>query len=330
MGQVGNEPASHAVHILKLFLIKDMKKLELFLGLIGIPFLVILFCLPESPRWLYVNGFSREAEDVVKTFCLRNNRACTAEQLTELAKWGQEQKLKTIQETANLSSLASYPAVRRNLLIMNFCWFSISMTYFGLVYNLPSFGLNEMVAFALPNLILIPGLIIIPILENSYGCKIFLFLSLILCGLFLMLTQVIPHDYFTYNWPILALAYLGIFCCGIAFYVANSYTRELFPTSIRTSCLSAASSFARVGAMLSPVVAIIGQGSPLLPVFIFGSFSLLAGIASIWIWPETKGLDLPDSLNDCEKASRKENQWILRITSRFQGLNNVMVWIPKA
>ena len=43
-------------------------------------------------------------------------------------------------ESGNLLLLLKYPASLRNLLAISFCWFSLSMAYFGLVYNTPTFN----------------------------------------------------------------------------------------------------------------------------------------------------------------------------------------------
>ncbi len=40
---------------LLVYLIPNMVTLELFVASCGIPFLVVLLFLPESPRWLLVN-----------------------------------------------------------------------------------------------------------------------------------------------------------------------------------------------------------------------------------------------------------------------------------
>ena len=43
--------------------------------------------------------------------------------------------------------------------------------------------------------------------------------------------------------------------CSLAFDVAYSYMRELFPTSMRSTTMGIGSGFARIGSMLSPLIA---------------------------------------------------------------------------
>ena len=57
----------------------------------------------------------------------------------------------------------------------------------------------------------------------------------------------------------IALAIVGTVFCFLALSVGYTYTKELFPTTLRTTCLSTASSCARLGAMTVPLVGELGQ-----------------------------------------------------------------------
>ena len=45
------------------------------------------------------------------------------------------------------------PAIRRNTVIMSFCWLSFSMGYFGLLYNTPALEWNMFLVFVFPSII---------------------------------------------------------------------------------------------------------------------------------------------------------------------------------
>ena len=50
--------------------------------------------------------------------------------------------------------------------------------------------------------------------------------------------------------------------------------------------------------------------SPVLPLVIYGSIVLLSGIVSLWLWPETKDLRLPETLEEAEKVAATRNPWV--------------------
>lgn len=39
-----------------VYLVPNMRTLEIIMAVSGIPMLIVLFFLPESPRWLFING----------------------------------------------------------------------------------------------------------------------------------------------------------------------------------------------------------------------------------------------------------------------------------
>ena len=67
---------------------------------------------------------------------------------------------------------------------------------------------------------------------------------------------------------------------------------------------------ARVGSLSSPFIAMLDAYSPVLPLVIYGSIVLLSGIVSLWLWPETKDLRLPETLEEAEKVAATRNPWV--------------------
>ena len=74
------------------------------------------------------------------------------------------------------------------------------------------------------------------------------------------------------------LSVVGTTVCNAAFDTGYIYTKELFPTILRTSALSTASAFARIGSLLTPLVATLEIYDPMLPVGIIGILVLISGI----------------------------------------------------
>ena len=199
---------------------------------------------------------------------------------------------------------------------------SASMSYFGLAYNTPTFGLDVRLVFIIP-CILMPTIVLNAYLENRFGRKVMLFISLLGTGLSLLATTLIPRGVFAYNWPVIVVIYMGFWFSGGSFNFAYSYTRELFPTSLRSSTMGFASGMARVGSVLSALIATLDSINVMLPVLIYGGVSILSGLACAMVTPETKDIGLPDSLEDAENNARQPNPWFTCGRKRKQSLNLV-------
>ena len=78
---------------------------------------------------------------------------------------------------------------------------------------------------------------------------------------------------------VIVLAWIGTVLCETAFGDGYTYTKELFPTSLRTTALGMGSAGARVGSLSSPFIAMLDTYSPTLPLVTYGIIVLLSGIA---------------------------------------------------
>ena len=50
--------------------------------------------------------------------------------------------------------------------------------------------------------------------------------------------------------------------------------------------------------------------SPVLPLAIYGIIVLLAGIVSLWLWPETNNRNFPETLEEAEIVASSPNPWV--------------------
>eukprot|EP00095_Tigriopus_kingsejongensis_P008444 maker-scaffold343_size201629-snap-gene-1.17 protein:Tk08444 transcript:maker-scaffold343_size201629-snap-gene-1.17-mRNA-1 annotation:"unknown" len=292
----------HVTLGLLVYIIPDMVHLEVVIGCSGIPFLIFSFFIPESPRWLLVNGRYDEARKIIEKACKFNGTVPKEEEL---------EALKTIEnersDSGKMWLLFKYPGIRRNMIIMNYCWICFSMAYFGLIYNTPTFDLDPIVVFVIPAVLDFPVVLAYPFMENSFGRKPMLTGSLLVAGFFLLMTVTVPA-----GWPVIILSTIGLKAAGTAFDGGYCFTRELAPTFLRGSALSLASASARLGSVLSPLVASIHMGSTLdviLPVIIYGILTMAAAIASVWLWPETLKTRLPNTLEEAESQAKTRNRW---------------------
>ena len=74
----------------------------------------------------------------------------------------------------------------------------------------------------------------------------------------------------------------------------------LFPRAVGIGVSSVAS---RVGGILSPIILLLGDSIASLPLILFGSSAVLAGLLALFL-PETKGQKLPQTLEEGEEMGK--------------------------
>ena len=178
------------------------------------------------------------------------------------------------------------------------------------VYNTPSFDANIYFVFVVPPLIGIPISIIQPYFDNKFGRKKMMTIPLVTAGILLLISTGIPKENAVGNWCVIVLAWAGTCFCGMAFGMGYILTLELYPTLYRTTALGMASAGARVGSLLSPLIAMLSVLHPVLPLGVYGAIVLAAGISSIWLWPETLHTQFTETLKECEDLASTPNTWL--------------------
>ena len=186
------------------------------------------YFLPESPRWLLSKGRNREAIEVLRLACKWNKKDLS--KIDNLKFIHQEENVKM----GTFKDLFRFSSIRRNAFCMTICWMAFSMGYFGLVYNTPTFDWNIYLVFVLPVFFTLPICLVQPWIENKLGRKPLMTFPLLVAGVVLLLTTLVPRESQS---AVIILAWIGQISCGVAFGDGYTYTKELFPTILRTTAL---------------------------------------------------------------------------------------------
>ena len=280
------------------YIIRDWRVYQLVIGIPFFFFLLYLFKIPESLRWLLSKGRVVEAKKIVEDIAKFNG--------TEKPNWSDDDdEYSTKEESKDLSiaSLLSHPALRIRLLIMAFNWVVTTLGYYGLSLNSARLGDDAFSNFALTAVMEIPSYVFCMIFLDIFGRKYILAFSQILAGTTCILAAIIPHSSDAMFYLGTSLALLGKFGASAGFAIVYVFTAELFPTPVRNSALGLCSTFARVGGILAPVVSDLGVYAPSIPFIITGSCCCLGGLAALLL-PDTSGSPLPDTV---EEACRVDN-----------------------
>lgn len=146
-------------------------------------------------------------------------------------------------------------------------------------------------------LLQIPGTIISIYTNKMLGRKITLISANCVTGISCLLIVVVPQSHVSH----LTLGCIGLWGTSISFATVYLYAGELFPTVLRNSGVGLSSTVARIGSMVAPFVATLSHNIAWLPPVAFGTVPLIGACLCI-ILPDTKGKDLPDTLEEVEQV----------------------------
>ncbi|XP_060072924.1 organic cation transporter-like protein isoform X6 [Ylistrum balloti] len=259
--------------------------------------------IPESPRWLISQGKIDEANNIIKKAAKVNKvtipeNILTADSIDEA-------------EAGRLWHLFTSRVLLIRTLIIFFNWGVVSMVYYGLSLNTGNLGGDFYVNFLLSGLVEFPAYTLCLLLLDRVGRRLLHASCMIVGGVACIIT-LFPMIFADQSLqPItVTLAMLGKVGVSAAFAVIYVWSAELYPTVVRNAGMGASSSCARVGGMIAPYIAdlnkvIDGDLGRAVPLVVFGTMSVVAGILSLWL-PETNKKDLPETLGDSKRFGQKE------------------------
>lgn len=254
------------------------------------------FLIPESIKWQISKGDDAQQEEAEK-------------EIDKIARVNKVNLVKAMPSTADLHTKnlpnSSMTEMMKDCIfltwtcVMCFGWFVAALTYYGLTFATGKLtkGIPFYISFLGMAFVEVPFVLALSLLVKCLGRRSLFISTLFFTGLMCFAATSLPSDL---DDLIIYLAILGKGADAMCFALVYTYTVEIFPTNTRTFGLGFSSMWARIGTIMSPLIAeldFLGVKGPLL---VFGSLCLLAGIAGFML-PETKGRDLPDTIADLHK-----------------------------
>ncbi|KAM6130140.1 LOW QUALITY PROTEIN: solute carrier family 22 member 15-like [Phoenicopterus ruber ruber] len=328
-----------AVYALLGYCVREWRYLALVSNTPGVIFLLLSFMLPESPRWLYSQGKTAEAEDVLQYIALGNGKERLNLKLKPSAG-----TLGKDESAPGILNLVKHPVLRWRTIILMYIWYVCSFVYYGLTLNAGELRGNLYLNVALSGLVEVPAFplcmffiekscvcgghplcgYLFPKAEQSGNPEVLRVSSNLqfecLCSDTLvslrsgrrktMTCFLIFAGFsciFTMVLPTNAglllsptlLALCGKMMVSAAFNIVYIYTSELYPTVLRNAGLGVCSMSCRFGGILAPFVPSMKSLSPSVPFVVFGISGLSAGFLTLLL-PETLNKPIAESIEDLQ------------------------------
>ena len=266
-----------------------------------------IWLMPESPRWLVVQGRFEEAYRVFKQCARWNGRQLPPKEevlrLMEDVRDGMLAREAALKSSGGHSALRrslqliTLPRMRRNTLCFILIGFVISASFYGISFDL-TLSANPFLAGVLSGLVDIPSYLIFPLLNwlgrrRSMG----LFLFITATAMFLNLIGEQPTLHMT-------LSLVGKLGAACAFSMVALYCGETMPTQMRALAVTLVTVATSVGGAVAPfVLTLVMQLHSAAPSVVFGAAALLAATVSLLL-PETLGRRMPETPADVETTGK--------------------------
>ncbi|XP_064108834.1 organic cation transporter protein-like isoform X1 [Macrobrachium nipponense] len=297
------------------YFVRPWRWLQAAYALPLLPLVLYFWFLPESPRWLLSQGRYEEALKVLSWAAKVNRRPLPPSDallvsLKAIAKdsglaprakaqrggkppqsfgrqlWG---------KVRHIFVLVLTPTLRNRILLCFFCWFAVSMVYYGVSLNSTNLSTDPYLYIFLGGLVEVPSYLLLWPAIVYLGRRVSLIALYIVCATTVSIIAILLVAMETVPVGVLMfLSLTGKSAITAAFHLSYVFTAELFPIKYRSLAVGESSMIARVGSMISPYINdILGNVLNWAPSAVFALMSLsAAGLA--FLLPETGGTMLTE------------------------------------
>ncbi|KAJ8276760.1 hypothetical protein COCON_G00085120 [Conger conger] len=282
---------------LTAFFIRDWRMLLIAVAVPGVVYVPLWRLISESPRWLLSQGRVEEAEAILRG-AAKKNGVKAPEVIFQPLQVENEEKV----NHHSICDLVKFDNIRWITIILSFAWITISIGYFSLSLNTSNLLGDPFVNCFLSAAVEVPGYILSWPLLRSFPRRLSIFPMLIICGVSLLFTQLIPRELSSVS---IALKMMGKFGFSLSFTLVYAYTAEVYPTVLRNTAVGTCSCISQLGNIAAPYLVYLGIYSKSTPYVLMGSLCILGGLLG-FLLPETYGLPLPETIDDMQTIQSKQ------------------------
>ncbi|KAJ4976097.1 hypothetical protein NE237_001203 [Protea cynaroides] len=271
--------------------------------------LMVIPFIPESPRWYLIRGKTNQAMKIMRNIAQGNGKhlpdgiiLALDEDINDKTSNGLDEKESTTEAvTGNLIDVIRSPVTRMRLFLSIAINFLCAVVYYGLSLNVVNLKTNLYLNVLLNAVAEMPAFTLTAILLDRFGRRPLAIGTLWFSGLFCLVGSVVKN-YGVWKVVRMVCGVFGIFGVAGTYNLLFIYTTELFPTVVRNAALGSATQAGQMGAILAPLVVVLGGGFPFA---VFGVCGLLGGWLAFYL-PETLYQPLYDTMAGIEDGA---NVW---------------------
>ncbi|XP_037644841.1 solute carrier family 22 member 4-like isoform X3 [Sebastes umbrosus] len=236
------------------YLVRSWRHLSLALAVPGLACIPLWWLIPESPRWLVSRGRFQEAEILLRSMALEN-RVEAPHVIFPSA--SVEKATSEKAESLSFLDLLRTANIRHITLILWMMWFSFSVSYFGLSFNMSGLYGNPFINYFLVSVVELPAYAASWLATRSLPRHLSYISFTLLGALALLLIAVTLNSQPALTLILALLGKFGILAGAGVLYV---YTGELSPTVIRSTAMNSCAMLGRVGSSVCPYLLQLGSG----------------------------------------------------------------------
>lgn len=293
------------------YLFRTWRALYIATSVPSILFLVIILpFVSESPRWYLIRGKMGCAMKTMHRIAKSNGKNQLPDGIILALDDETSDKLQSNQKveqdsreavTGSLVDVLHSPLTRIRLFLAVAINFFCSIVYYGLNLNVVNLGTNLYLNVFLNAVAEMPAFLLTALLLDKFGRKPLAIGTQWFSGAFCVVGGLLK-GYGMWKTIRMVCSILGIFGMAGTYNLLFIYTVELFPTVVRNAALGSATQAAQMGAILAPVVVVLGERMPFL---VFGFCGIAGGILAFFL-PETLNRPLYDTMAGMEEG---ESGW---------------------
>ncbi|RRT70459.1 hypothetical protein B296_00029258, partial [Ensete ventricosum] len=272
--------------------------------------LAVLPFVSESPRWYLVRRRIADAMAVMQTIAEKNGKTIPPGVVLKLddedeGDDGREEKeaaaaVEKAVVSGSIVDVLRSPTTRVRLFLTVMINFLCSVVYYGLSLNVVNLDTNIYLSVLLNSVAEMPAYILTALLLDLFGRKPMAVSTMWISGAFCAVGSLVSGAG-VMKIVRMVCGVIGIFGMAATYNLLFIYTAELFPTVVRNAALGCAMQAAQMGAILAPLVVVLGGR---VPFAVFGACGIIGGWLA-FLLPETMNRPLYDTMAGLEEGERR-------------------------